>query len=56
MSRTAILIVKTLIEPEMDQFAPATVLTTFGELMEINDRVSGKSQCSYEHHEHKLAI
>jgi hypothetical protein len=41
--------------PEMDQFAPATVPTTFGELMEIHDSVSGKLQGSKEHHEHEVA-
>jgi hypothetical protein len=44
-SRIAILIVKVVIQPEIDQFAHATALTTFGELMEINDSVSGKLQC-----------
>jgi hypothetical protein len=34
MYRTAILTVKAVIKPQMDQFTPATALTTFGELME----------------------
>jgi hypothetical protein len=38
------LIVKAVIQPEFDQFAHATAPTTFGELMEIHDSVSGKSQ------------
>jgi hypothetical protein len=33
----------------MDQFSPATAPTTFGELMEIHDSVSGKLQCRKEH-------
>jgi len=36
----------------MDQFSPATALTIFGELMEIHDSVSGKSQCRKEHPKH----
>jgi hypothetical protein len=48
-SRTAILIVKAVIQPEFGQFAHATAPTTFGELMEIYDSVSGKSQCRKEH-------
>jgi hypothetical protein len=44
-----------VIKPEMDKFAPATAPTTFGELMEIPDHVSGKSQCHKEHHKHKVA-
>jgi len=55
-SRTVILIVKAVIKPEIHQFAPATVPTTFGELMEIHDSVSRKSQCKRKHHEHKVAI
>jgi len=43
------LIVKAVIMVEMDQFAPATAPTTFGELMGIDDSVSGKSQCHKEH-------
>jgi hypothetical protein len=42
------LIVKAVIQPEIDQFAHATALTSFGELMEIHDSVSGKSQCHKE--------
>jgi hypothetical protein len=42
------MIVKAVIQPEFDQFAHATVPTTFGELMEIHDIVSGKSQCRKE--------
>jgi hypothetical protein len=42
------LIVKAVIQPEFDQFAHATTLTTFGELMKIHDSVSGKSQCRKE--------
>jgi hypothetical protein len=30
--------------PQLDQFSPASALTTFGELMEIFDIVSTKSQ------------
>jgi hypothetical protein len=48
--------VKAVIKPDMDQFAPATALTSFGELMVIHESVSGKSQCHKEHHEHKVAI
>jgi hypothetical protein len=47
-SRTAILIVKAVIQPEFDQFAHVTAPTTFGELMEIHDSVRGKSQCRKE--------
>jgi len=43
------LIVKAVIQPEFDQFAHATAPTTFGELMEIHDSVSGKLQCRKEH-------
>jgi len=55
-SRTAILIVRAVIKPEMHQFAPAMAPTTFGELMEIHDSGSQKAQCHKEHHEHKVAI
>jgi hypothetical protein len=54
-SRTARLIVKAVITPEIHQFAPVTVRTTFGELMEIHYGVSGKSQRRKEHHEHNVA-
>jgi len=54
--RTAILIVKVVIKPEMNQFAHATALTTFGQLMEIYDSVSRKSQCHKELHEQIVAI
>jgi hypothetical protein len=40
----------------MDQFAPATAVTTFQVLMEIPDSVCGKSKCRKEHQEHKAAI
>ena len=43
-SRIAILIAKAVCQPEFDQFAHATAPTTFGELLEIHDSVSGKSQ------------
>jgi hypothetical protein len=43
------LIVKAVNQLEIDQFAHATAPTTFGELMEIHDGVSGKSQCHKEH-------
>jgi hypothetical protein len=36
------------IQPEFDQFVHATVPTIFGELLEIHDSVSGKSQCHKE--------
>jgi hypothetical protein len=39
----------TVIKPEMNQFAPATAPTTFGELMETYDYVRGTSQCGMEH-------
>jgi len=55
-SSTAILIVKEVIKPEMNQFAPGSVLTTFAELMEIHDSVSGKSQCRKEDYEHTVDI
>jgi len=51
-----ILTAKAVIEPQMDQFAPATVLTTFGELMELRDIVSGELQCHKELHKLTLAI
>jgi len=44
-SRTAILIVKAVIQPEIDQFAHANAPTKFGEMMEIRDSVSRKSEC-----------
>jgi hypothetical protein len=44
------LIVKAVSPPEIDQFAHATAPTTFGELMEIPDSVSGKSKCRKEPH------
>jgi len=40
----------------MDELAPATALTTFGELMEIFDCVNRKLQCHKDLHELKLAI
>jgi len=43
-------IVKAVIQPEFDQFAHATAPTTFGELTEIHDSVSGNpGQCCKEH-------
>jgi len=42
------MIVKAVIQLEIDQFAHATASTTFGELMEIHDSVSGESQCRKE--------
>jgi hypothetical protein len=47
-SRTAIIIVKAVIQPEIDQFAHVAAPTSFGELMEINDSVMGKSLCPKE--------
>jgi hypothetical protein len=41
-------------ESEMDQFAPAPVLSPSGELMERYNRVSGNLQCSKQHHEHTV--
>jgi hypothetical protein len=35
-------------QQEIDQFAHATAPTSFEELMEIQDSVSGKSQCRKE--------
>jgi len=49
------LTVKAVIKPQMDQYAPVTALTTLGELMEIRDSVSGKSQCHKELYEQKAA-
>jgi len=40
----------------MDQFAPATAPTTFGELMEIHDGESGKWQCHVDLHEQKETV
>jgi len=54
--RTAILAVKVVIKPQMDQFPPATASTAFGEVKEIRDSVSGESQCHMELHELILAI
>jgi hypothetical protein len=42
--------------PEMDQFAPAAVPTTLGELLEIHESISGKLQCHKEHHKDTVAI
>jgi hypothetical protein len=56
MYRTATLTLKTVIKPQMVQFAPATAPTTFGELVAIPDSVSGKSQCHKELAKLKLAI
>jgi len=56
MYRTAIMKVNTVIKMQIDQFAPATVPTTFQELMEICDTVSGQSQCSKKPHDQKVAI
>jgi len=50
------LTVKEVIKPQMDQFNPATALTTFGELMEIHDSVNRESQWHNEFHKLKLAI
>jgi len=50
------LIVKAVITPEIDQFASATVPTSFVELMEMHDSVSGKCQCHKQHHEQNVAI
>jgi len=47
-SSIAILIAKAVIQLEFDQFAHATEPTTFGELLEIHDSLSGKSQCRKE--------
>jgi hypothetical protein len=44
-SRIAILIAKAVMQPEFVQFAHAIAPTPFGELLEIHDSVSGKSQC-----------
>jgi hypothetical protein len=54
--RTAILRVKAVIKLQIDQFAPATALTTFGELMAICDSVNRESQYHKELHKVKLAI
>ena len=48
-SGTPILIGQAVIQLEFDPFAHATAPTTFGGLMEIDDSVSGKSQCHKEH-------
>jgi hypothetical protein len=56
MSGTAILIIKIVIMPEIDQFASATVPTSFVELMEMHDSVSGKLQCRKPHHQQNVAI
>jgi len=50
------LIVKRVIKLEMDQLAPATALTSHGELMEIRDCVSEISEVLYKLHEQKAAI
>jgi len=42
------LIAEAVIQPEFDQFAHATAPTTFEELLEIHNGVSGKSQCRKE--------
>jgi hypothetical protein len=47
-SRKVILIAMAVIQPEFDQFVHATAPTIFGELLEIHDSVSGKSQCHKE--------
>jgi len=41
---TATLTVTAVIKLQMDQVAPAPTLTTVGEMMEINDIISGKLQ------------
>jgi len=50
------LTVTAVIKPQMDQVAPATVLTIFEVLMEILESVGRKSQCCETLHEQKLAI
>jgi len=55
MYRTATFTVKAVIMSQMDQFALATALTTFRELMEIHDSVRAESRCPKELHEQKVA-
>jgi len=50
------LTVQAVIKPQMDLFAPATVPTTFGELIDIRDSVSGKSQCRKELHKQEVTM
>jgi len=45
-----------VIMPEIDQFASATVPTSFVELVEMDDSVSGKFQCRKQHHKQNVAI
>jgi len=44
-----------VITPEIDQFASATALTSFVELMEMRNSVSGKFQCRKQHHKQNVA-
>jgi hypothetical protein len=54
--RTATFTVKAVSKLQMDQCAPATAQTPFGELMEILDSVSKKSQCRTTLHEQKVVM
>jgi hypothetical protein len=45
-STTSILIVEAVIKLEMDQFVPATAPITLGELMEMQDGVSGNGNAA----------
>jgi hypothetical protein len=47
-SRIAILNVKAVIQPEIDQFAHATAPTAFAELIEIHDNVRRKLESHRE--------
>lgn len=51
--KTALL---TVIETQLDKFAPVTAPTTFRELMEILDSICGKLHCRKECHEQMIAI
>jgi hypothetical protein len=52
----AILTVKVVIMPQIDQFDPANASTTFVEVIEIRDSVTGESQCKQQFQKVKLAI
>jgi len=45
-----------VITPKIDQFASATAQTSFVELMEMHNRISGKFQSCKQHHERNVAL
>ena len=45
-----------VITPKIDQFASATAPTSFVELMEMHDSISGKFQSCTQHHKRNVAL